>query len=144
MYLFTRFAEEKYLVEVERLTDHFGINLVDMDPIEAALDSEYLDLLQIKMQFVKINKRRFFILFHWLRSFENADDIDAIFISDANDVLFQVNSFSLRSVVSTSLHCVRVLCHCGKGNIFSLYDLTMEENRSSLSLDDEIFWYSVH
>ena len=92
MYLFTQFSEEKYLGELQQLTDHFGVSLVNVDPIESALDSEYLELLQIKMKFVKINKRRFFILFHWLRAFENADDIDAIFISDANDVKFQVKS----------------------------------------------------
>ena len=118
MYLFTQFSEEKYLVEVERLTDHFGVNLVDMDPIESALDSEYLDLLQIKMKFVKINKRRFLILFQWLRSFENADDIDAIFISDANDVIFQVNIPSVSCMVATSLHCVT-----GERAIYSVYTI---------------------
>ena len=90
LYLFTKFSEEKYMSELQRLSDYFGVTLVDMDPIEQALDDEYLKLFNIKMKYIKINKRRFFILHHWLKSFPNVNDIDAIFLSDSNDVKFQV------------------------------------------------------
>lgn len=90
LYMFTQFSQEKYLKELQRMADFFEIALVDMEPIETELDEKYLDILKINMKWIKINKRRFFVLFHWLQQFENTADIDTIFLSDANDVKFQV------------------------------------------------------
>ena len=90
LFMFTQFSQEKYMKELQRMADYFEITLVDMEPIESALDEKYYDILKINMKWVKINKRRFFVLFHWLKQFENTADIDTIFLSDANDVKFQV------------------------------------------------------
>ena len=91
LYMFTQFSEEKYLTELQRMAEYFEINLVDMDPMEDELDLKYIQTLDIKMKYIRINKRRFFIFKHWLELFPNSDDIDAIFLSDANDVKFQVD-----------------------------------------------------
>ncbi|ETO24332.1 hypothetical protein RFI_12825 [Reticulomyxa filosa] len=120
MYLFTEQNPKELFEEYKRLSDHFGINLVDIGPIENKLNNIYLSQFEKKIQFVKLNKRRFFIFDYWLSQMVNetinSDTIDAIFVTDANDVKFQ-------------------------GNIFELVDKTFIKNPHLNRIEDEIFWF---
>ena len=113
MYILTdKPSKKKY----KNIAEYFNVTLFDITDTQKILDDKYLSILNIRMKFVKINKRRFFILNEFFQNNLISNDIESIFLTDSNDVLFQ-------------------------GNIFTLVDETYKHNKFLERGQDELFWF---
>lgn len=91
LYLFTDFDDQSHYPEYERLAKEFQVDLIDVKPLEESLDAKYQEMLNKRMKYVRINKRRFFYLYEWLsETYLLKDKVELIMICDTNDVIFQV------------------------------------------------------